>query len=465
MSAATRVRFALNGLASGGSLHIDNLQIAYVKPLNGGTTAFSSAVASSSVTVNSVNDAPMGTNNMVTTKQSTPFAFTTAAFGFSDPSDTPPNALLAVKISTLPRAGALTLSGAAVSAGQFVSAADISAGKLVFTPAANANAAGYSSFGFQVQDNGGTANGGVDLDPVARTLTINVVSANNAPIGSIPTLGNIGVMGSPALINTVPVNVAPSTVTAGLPDTLADSYLGAAPIAIAAPSSFIAITGGAINLASARSAGGVQIATTEAIIASEDIGSTLDSSSLTAGRASLQLVEVRESTREYRHLLTAVLPESQYLYLPSEEMPDGTIAFTSADSLARSVARSHAIESSAMLDAFDEIRESSREQRHFEATAIALAAAGSLGLSVGYVIWLLRGGVLLSSLLASLPAWRFVDPLPILGRLDHDEEVEDGDDDSLESIVARHSVQVSSTSIAAKRAPSTSDGIPRTSSR
>jgi hypothetical protein len=146
-------------------------------------------------------------------------------------------------------------------------------------------------------------------------------------------------------------------------------------------------------------------------------------------------------------------------------MPDGTIAFTSADSLARSVERVHAIESSAMLDAFDEIRESSREQRHFEATAIALAAAGSLGLSVGYVIWLLRGGVLLSSLLASLPAWRFVDPLPILGRLDHDEEVEDGDDDSLESIVARHSVQVSSTSITAKRAPSTSDGIPRTSSR
>ena len=53
----------------------------------------------------------------------------------------------------------------AVTAGQFVSVADITAGKLMFTPAANANGAGYASFTFQVQDDGGTANGGVDLDP------------------------------------------------------------------------------------------------------------------------------------------------------------------------------------------------------------------------------------------------------------------------------------------------------------
>ncbi len=35
-------------------------------------------------------------------------------------------------------------------------------------------------------------------------------------------------------------------------------------------------------------------------------------------------------------------------------------------------------------------------------------------LSVGYVIWLLRGGSLVASLLASLPAWSSFDPLPIL---------------------------------------------------
>ena len=65
-------------------------------------------------------------------------------------------------------------------------------------------------------------------------------------------------------------------------------------------------------------------------------------------------------------------------------------------------------------------------------------AATSLGLSVGYVLWLLRGGVLLSSLLSSLPAWRLVDPLPILGRLDDedDEDDEQDEDDSLEALVS-----------------------------
>ena len=73
-----------------------------------------------------------------------------------------------------------------MTAGQFVSVADINAGLLVFTPAANANGTGYASFTFQVQDDGGTANGGVDLDQSANTLTINVTSVNDAPVNTVP---------------------------------------------------------------------------------------------------------------------------------------------------------------------------------------------------------------------------------------------------------------------------------------
>ena len=40
---------------------------------------------------------------------------------------------------------------------------------LMFTPDANANGTPYATFTFQVQDNGGTANGGVDSRPVAPT--------------------------------------------------------------------------------------------------------------------------------------------------------------------------------------------------------------------------------------------------------------------------------------------------------
>src|SRR5439155_1667376 len=94
----------------------------------------------------------------------------------------------AVKITTLPGTGALKNNGVAVTTGQFVSAADIGAGKLKFSPAANANGLAYASFTFQVQDDGGTANGGQDTDQSANTMTINVTSVNDAPAGADKTV-------------------------------------------------------------------------------------------------------------------------------------------------------------------------------------------------------------------------------------------------------------------------------------
>src|SRR5439155_1670848 len=144
------------------------------------------------IDVTSVNDAPAGTNNTVSVLEDGSYTFAAADFGFTDPTDAASaagaNALLAVEITTLPGAGSLTNNGVAVTAGQFVSAADITAGKLKFSPAANANGAGYASFTFQVQDDGGTAHSGVDLDQSANTLTIDVTSVNDAPAGTNNTV-------------------------------------------------------------------------------------------------------------------------------------------------------------------------------------------------------------------------------------------------------------------------------------
>jgi hypothetical protein len=49
-----------------------------------------------------------------------------------------------------------------------------------------------------------------------------------------------------------------------------------------------------------------------------------------------------------------------------------------------------------------------------------------LALSVGAVWWALRAAGLIASLLASAPAWRHLDPLPVLGR--DEEEKEPWDD-------------------------------------
>jgi len=161
---------------------------------NGGINLDSSA-KTMSMNVTSVAQAPVGTSTTVTTLESTTYTFAVADFGLTDPNDSPANALAAVKIATLPAAGSLKDNGVAVTVGQFIPVADITGGKLVFTPATYANGANYASFTFQVQDNGSTSNGGVNLDPVAKTMTINVTAVASAPTGTantVTTLENTG---------------------------------------------------------------------------------------------------------------------------------------------------------------------------------------------------------------------------------------------------------------------------------
>lgn len=73
-----------------------------------------------------------------------------------------------------------------VTAGQVISAADLAF--LTFSPNAHQNGAAYADFTFRVQDDGGTANGGVDADPVANTMTINYTPVNDAPQGTDNTI-------------------------------------------------------------------------------------------------------------------------------------------------------------------------------------------------------------------------------------------------------------------------------------
>jgi CSLREA domain-containing protein len=132
----------------------------------------SGAAANVAISITSVNDAPAGVDKTVSTPQDTAYTFAATDFGFSDVSDAPANLFQSVRITTLPSAGTLTLAGAPVSAGQLVPVAGI--GTLVFTPASGASGTPYSSFTFQVRDDGGTASGGVDLDPTSNTITVNV---------------------------------------------------------------------------------------------------------------------------------------------------------------------------------------------------------------------------------------------------------------------------------------------------
>src|SRR5439155_1597218 len=136
----------------------------------------------------SVNDAPAGTDKTITMLEDGSRTMTAADFGFSDANDTPANALANVIITSLATDGTLKLNGVAVTLNQSVSVADINSGLLVFAPDANENGTSYASFGFKVQDDGGTANAVVDTDAGANTITSNVTSVNDAPAGTDKTI-------------------------------------------------------------------------------------------------------------------------------------------------------------------------------------------------------------------------------------------------------------------------------------
>ena len=71
---------------------------------------------------------------------------------------------------------------------------------------------------------------------------------------------------------------------------------------------------------------------------------------------------------------------------------------------------------------------------------LATSATISSGFSVGYILWLLRGGTLLASVMASMPAWRAIDPLPVLQSLTDDD---DDDTETLQSMVEEQEPQES----------------------
>ena len=75
------------------------------------------------------------------------------------------------------------------------------------------------------------------------------------------------------------------------------------------------------------------------------------------------------------------------------------------------------------LNQFGEWDESSIDNGlGFHQVVIGSSAIATTSLSVGYVIWMLRGGSLLVSLVSTLPAWSSFDPLPILNKFDEEDK-------------------------------------------
>jgi hypothetical protein len=124
----------------------------------------------------SINDVPTAAINTVSVNEDTNYSFTGANFNFSDVDvgDT----LTSVKVTTLESAGALLLNASDVANNEVIAIADISAGKLLFEPALNANGAGYATFSFSVNDSHSDS-------AASYVMTINVNAVNDAPTVTI----------------------------------------------------------------------------------------------------------------------------------------------------------------------------------------------------------------------------------------------------------------------------------------
>ena len=477
------------------------------------------------IDVTPVNDAPAGADRSVTLVEDTAHVFATTDFTFSDSADSPANAWLAVRITTLPGAGMLTLNGSAITAGQSVSAADIAASRLAFTPAPDGNGSAYAGFTFQVQDDGGNAGGGADLDASPNGFSFDVTPVNDAPAGadgSVTFLAGAAYTFSTADFILADTRDTPSDALAAL---IIDSLPAAGSLAL----SSTAVTAGqvvsAADIAAARlvfmPAGS---ATTAFNYRVQDTGGTANGGADTAIAArQLQLVVAAtaapaaasnaaadagvsipgapatappptapsaSSTTPAPTAAAATTPASRSVagdggasaagaYGPDAGLADGTLlqvatragsaseatgsltadqrlvvtlsgerkafsfeSVTLIDSILTSAGRSEStpvgfdqfltsLRSQGFIEELDRLREDARHEFDLEKSFAVSATGVTFGLSVAYVLWLVRSGVLVGSLLSSLPAWRVLDPLPVLARDGEVDEDDDDDDDDL----------------------------------
>ena len=113
---------------------------------------------------------------------------------------------------------------------------------------------------------------------------------------------------------------------------------------------------------------------------------------------------------------------------------------------------------SGFLRDLDRVRDAFQEATASEQTYIVSSVAASTGLSIGYVFWLLRSGVLLTALLSSVPAWQFVNPLLVLdtpGKKKRKKGQEGLEDDSVESMFENQAVPAETSKTKAEVKPKT----------
>ena len=158
-----------------------------------GTTHSNSTV--SSVNVVAVNDAPQGSDIVLSLFEDSLHVLSIDDFGYNDPLDG--DSLSAIVVTSLPGQGILALAGSPVTPGQAITAAEINAGQLTYSPNPDTFGAPYSQLEFSVVDDGTT--NGSNTDPTPDQILFHVEDISDAPSGTDTVIITEGA--SPHVIN------------------------------------------------------------------------------------------------------------------------------------------------------------------------------------------------------------------------------------------------------------------------
>jgi Domain of unknown function (DUF4347)/Cadherin-like len=371
--------------------------------------------------VTSVNDLPVVQLQVLSINGGMVSPITNSALFATDADNTALE--LVYTLMQVPADSSLMLSGQVLSAGQAFSQADIDAGRITFVSQATASL--NQVLRLQLNDSAG-ASASVNLQIAATATPAPTPGPTPAPAPS------------PAPVPTsapVPVSVpAPATilVDSGTGDTGTGTVV-APPLPSAPPKAPLNSTNNAPRSNANAPGNGAQSALSGREVAAYRSESDAAKAVISAIVNRLPLDRFSGNAEPVnKALANAQAAEGKVqanvlVVLAQDLKVIGTVGV----SWQRAT-----VSQDSFVQAIDSVRNSASEPIELERAVVASTMALSSGVSLGYVFWLLRGGVLLSSLLASLPAWRMIDPLPILANL-NGRSNNDGEDDSLQNLLKK----------------------------
>jgi Domain of unknown function (DUF4347)/Cadherin-like/Right handed beta helix region len=370
------------------------------------------ALGSTFITVAAVNDAPLWVSSVpVAVEQGKSVVLSASNSSATDIEE--PSSTLSYQVRALPQHGQILLSGQTLALNDSFTQADIDSGLIAYQH--NDDNSASDQFNVIVRDSQGATS-------LERGITIGV--ALRAPIFIVPVSSGVGgatatggVSGSQAVVATgesaasTKVAIVAGGEASSLPAPASSVAQSNANRSVAKESNQ---NGNGVGAAATQS---VAVATASTSASRERDFALQDAEKPVAKLAELSSVNKREepdrglNNFDFSKLRTQA-ENTQYSELIRKFV--GDVGF---------------------VNDVQKVRDDANKMIKFDAKVVASTTAVSAGISIGYVIWLVRGGALLSSLLASLPAWQLMDPLPVLGSMGGGGA--NDDDESLDEMIKK----------------------------